>query len=846
MKSLVRVQFRKDWDQHKLFFLAWWILLVVQACVDAQSTEFLPDSRGYLRSTYQDFLAPLVNFVMYFVPGLVGLSDTPSRQDGFYRTRPVPLFELWMGKAVVLGVCVVLPYLLHDVLFNLLMHLGPLHVARSLVDRVVFILPTVTLAVCLGGLVRHVAGLVMLTMGLWIGFVLFNNVAAWVIRLTLGPVAFAVNLQAEYNDTVMCASALVLAAFALAALWKQLHGPASWIRCTLILSCALPPAFLAAGVTEERLRRYDQNLARGGELAWEGVSARIAVGSPTVTSRAGDKTDSRQILIRPTVDILGLPVDHLARADTCRITLAGAGDFRKKSGSVRTSREGQPGLQIARKLGARILLGSEEGGSISFSIVSSPHELSPYANRPIQVSCGLNLDIWRVDPVFDMPYRNLEEAQVGNTRFRLFVPPVDDADFNHNNPFILQARVPKFFLNLRRDERHLESVGEFGLYYVLYNPKQAVGVLFGGRGASTTRARSTSFPEIRLFEGVLNSDVQRTWLLDDEWLQDARLYLFRRRHIGWMEVETPANNLELAAWYHHPWQLPEPQERVSWKEFVNAFRKIVPGDDNRESKVRELEELMVLLSRYAITDAERNPVVRRITEIGLSDPTVLFEMLDRVNGRGKYALLQAIDRFPPAQIKPLVLNALMRNHQLTDVVIRNGWEIEAKGDLRTILRSGRPVMNNVVAGLALARDPADHGLLVESFKRRPSVELYNSLNSLPRLRNSLDRVVADLWGPPVILDSNHFVHDPRFALALRTGDPTALALAHRYLKSTHPFARHHESELVELMRTVMILPPHNKDALATIVSRKPGDLVFNHDSGLYEIRPDPGAGEGES
>ncbi|MEM7396327.1 MAG: hypothetical protein AAF492_28665, partial [Verrucomicrobiota bacterium] len=175
------------------------------------------------------FVTSTMFFVLLTLSIALGSVDAPAVRDGFLKTRPVHMANVWTAKLIWLLVLVILPALIHGVFFSTIMGLGGSHAVGLITDRLVLMLPVLVAITCMAGLASSVGRLFLyLTLT---GFALYALGLGYIVvrsALTgLGPQELY-SAVPGLNETRLVITLYLVAAGAVVLLRQQILGRASF------------------------------------------------------------------------------------------------------------------------------------------------------------------------------------------------------------------------------------------------------------------------------------------------------------------------------------------------------------------------------------------------------------------------------------------------------------------------------------------------------------------------------------------------------------------------------------------------------------------------------------------
>ena len=193
---------------------------------------------------------------------------------------------------------------------------------------------------------------------------------------------------------------------------------------------------------------------------------------------------------------------------------------------------------------------------------------------------------------------------------------------------------------------------------------------------------------------------------------------------------------------------------------LKALRKIKLPENPTEDQVQEYIDSIIIASEGQSRWSPRDPQVRMLAKLGRERLTVL---IDALGSGGSYYLAEAVKQLATEDDKQLIIDALRRYHGLVEIILREGWEKEAKDILVQVLAT-RPngLPTEWIRAVGRLKDPKTYDDLKAYFVRglNPS-STYAVLVDLPGF--DLTAAVAEAWDfvkayPSV---SSHMMDDER-------------------------------------------------------------------------------------
>jgi len=140
--SLTLHQLRNDIRQFRMLLLIWAAFLALDLGTDL---GWLGKVTDISRDRPADFLATLLPVavwaLLFLIPSMVVLADSPARREGFLSTRPMPKRDLWLAKLIFIFGLIVLPTVAQNVVYLWMEGLPVRFVAQGGWEHLLWILP---------------------------------------------------------------------------------------------------------------------------------------------------------------------------------------------------------------------------------------------------------------------------------------------------------------------------------------------------------------------------------------------------------------------------------------------------------------------------------------------------------------------------------------------------------------------------------------------------------------------------------------------------------------------------------------------------------------------------------
>jgi len=184
------------------------------------------------------------------------------------------------------------------------------------------------------------------------------------------------------------------------------------------------------------------------------------------------------------------------------------------------------------------------------------------------------------------------------------------------------------------------------------------------------------------------------------------------------------------------------QERSS---DIKRLSEIKLPDHANKDQVRKYVLDIIATSKGQRSWSSRDPHVAMLTKVGKDNVDVLIEALSSTEGGCDYHVEQAIEHLADETSKPAILEALPIYNDLVTVIVRRGWESDAKQILLTELKSSRQYLpTDWITAVASLSDSNSFPLLREYFiNGENKYWTYNAIKHLPI--ENLSGAVDEAW-----------------------------------------------------------------------------------------------------
>jgi len=464
-------------------------------------------------------------------------------------------------------------------------------------------------------------------------------------------------------------------------------------------------------------------------------------------------------------------------------------------------------------------------------------DLDRAPHRPLNLTADFDVHLLEMKQVAALALRAGASAASGNTSFRLVRAPRMRDD---TLCFDLLIRFPVHVLTMSQGDVKQGADRMIWFYkYFLYDPDTGIVTRVASGGHRKIRNGLTGYPEYAV---ELRSDGLHgmEWLSNPLDIEGKQLLIFRRDYHRTVSARATADGVSLR-WLQSGdkrYRVPH-DEKVGLDAFMHELAALdrPAAEDGRESWVAFARALFEAGERYDGWPGEVPLVHTLVDAVEAHHFDLLISSLDRY-GTSQHILLDHISKSARAH-KEAILKALPDHPDLARIVLKYGWEREAREGLLDILHRPGWVNEYVLRGVVLLNDPATHDLLFSIFRARPHTTYYHILAAVPQLRPRLDAVIlADWERRSRSMLSSDILDEGILKLALLQGNRDAFRLAMQYMNGAESTG-YHGDDIVRALRPVMILPHDDNEAIRLLRTESADEYVFDERRRLFR-KPDQG------
>ena len=349
-----------------------------------------------------------------------------------------------------------------------------------------------------------------------------------------------------------------------------------------------------------------------------------------------------------------------------------------------------------------------------------------------------------------------------------------------------------------------------------------------------------------VFTRVRFSDWRNTLrhLTPDE-LRDAELLVFRSSKVSARthSFQSAPFTLSTEAVNHHADHgSPEPTSPAAFAHWLRQHADLpvtVSQDVLRKHLTQVLEEAD---RSHGYLEHPQSPAVRHLARFVPGHLDLFLEVLNDPGLRERRIVTHAITQGARPDQKPAIIAALPGNGLLLDVITARGWLRDAQAALVQLAETSSPPRELPPALLTLD-DPALDRTVLDLYRSQPSVALYNTLRSTPRLKERAEELTHAMWAPGLIVLSSNDVPSA-LSLAMAQGRQEALVQFRERLTllSAHGSGRYRCGDLISKSFTLPedLWPKrHDEDLLIKwFLGHEPDEFRFDPVLRRFALLPD--------
>lgn len=732
---------------------------------------------------------------IFLFPAIVITVDSPSRPDGFLKTRPMPGGQLITAKALFILVWIALPLVLSEAVHLAASYVPSGVVLHGTLERLLFVLAFTGLAAAFASL--------------WADFrqLLIGAAIAW--GTGIGGIGLweGLGLRGAGSTALLVGTWLGVFLLLVVGWWSLRRRWRFWMKAAtvgLIVMMLLP--CIGLGILDFSSIQPANRTAAVETLR----SVSLAIPPWNIHLPGGNQAT---VVIESRPSQLGLQIDWR----THRAELAGASrkaTFRKptRHTDLYASYWGNPDFDTVQAwkslLPPETLLLSSSSPSIHRNRVSLgwldlPAESLDFQG-PVQLNAELEGHVFRWQKVAELDLEPGQQAQDSTVQWR-----IAEVRSARNEGFFVDLLVRRIALCTSNHPHRRRNTHAQGHYVYLLHDRQRSLVSFSGhmgyfnvvQGFHTAllQGRTTFHFQPGEFFPDFPSLADRTGL---------RLLILRKDYLGSERREWTSPSLDLSEFRTTETGFSSNTDEIPRNEFYRRLGHLqTPSPEGSRAAVgRYIYEVLRLVDVRDYYANEHDPLVRKLARYVPTHPEIFFQALPVSSYRSERLLEFALTQGLEESQKNMVLQALERAPALARVILNRGWEESAREALLQLADYPHRLPYSVLQGYALLKAREGYQRLLAALENNPSIALYDMVQALPGLEESLDRTVERIWKErSPILRSPNDVSRGAYSVAMRHGRRDALEKAYRLFESLDPQRRGWGSNLIDPFRKNLIL-----------------------------------------
>jgi len=798
--------FRKDVRQFRVLLLVWVLLLSSNLAANlgwvggvSNGLEQGADTAGLVWVGAQTFFVWLLYFLL---PATVVLADSPSRREGFLRTRPLPGRDLLRAKVLFIVALVILPAILQEVAYLTLAGLAPGQVLRGAAERLLFALPFTVISAAFAslwpGFAKWIRALAIVLVSLYLPLMLWSLL--WFVLHHSGEFVRGSSVPAESRALaalyVLSAALMILAIRHARRDW---NAPARWgglAGCILLFGLVnqwWPVNFFP--------RQAADPLAAQALIQHFPLNAPLS--SLSLNQLFGQHGDDRldfAVNLNPRNDPAVFPnVIEWSGQYTRLVTAAGQG----YAPAIPPASAGTQYYWIppAQYLKAWARLMPPEALFRLGQMMNQPevitglgeYKLDSHAawlGEPVTFQARLQAEVYHWSQVADFPLARRAALPDDHGTWKYFAWHADQSIPDRHHVLLQRSQLS---FTTTPDERatgfQYNPAERYG--FVLYSPGRNLAMVpENSYSVATRRATATALSQYWL-DLVFNEQSGEAWRhFSPEEIGQCHLLIFQKIWLGNVPVDWQSPRLVIRDMLAAPSSgSPNNQNGLSPEEVQRRMAAIpLPGPAATHQAVGHyLLQVVPIMNASRYWQPPGEAAVARLAALAPDHLDVLLDALPVLQGPAYHAVQQAILHGTLESQKPLIIAALPADQDLMLVILQRGWVADARGPINQLMAGGKPLSYQTLQAIVSFQDPATYPRLLAEFTANPNPEVYDLLRRLPGLAEPLAKILASEWDNrnPVVA-TQPGMSGTDLGLPLHTGNPAALKMAFRWLAETQP------------------------------------------------------------
>lgn len=824
-------------------------LAISQEWIGAPIWEW-PYDRGIRDALWQTWPPLMLMMFGAIITLSIVVTDTPARDNGFLRTRPVPVRTIWWGKVIFITLFVITPSLAELTLHLLLSKVAGPDFAGILLDRVCLILPAALLiagvSACTVSTTGAQGNIVSLTIAFVFGMALLG---ATVMAARFLPGIIPPMNPEPTRLRICCAMALAGLGLLGASVWIVRRHPSDGRR-TLVTGLIgmlslqsfliVPPSLSVTPLAQGEINRFCDahrfTVPPGG----------IQQGQSAYTQNR--PSGSRSINL--SLDAPEMPIGWALEARPSTVTLKNENGARIRStipwprdeifrhrgypnaGDVRSIHSAFPEAQLLHvpgvyHLGSQTL--SLNGGEIVVP------ENPPWQHEPVELSVLARAHVYQWELAARLPLTQLATSKDTGGEWRI---DASRYDTNSESWHVILKRTQIWRELTRNQERRQFGSWPANQYQFLFFDPETRTVMrnqrYPARIWSTGHHNGAGSAHVQLSHMRDNRD--KPYLIGDT--RNFELLILKRMYLG--ELESPvAKTLRLEEIKPGPGGTDPPRgDALPRSVLLRRFHALAaPATDAGRPRVAQyVAGILQLISASQEYLDENDELILALARFVPTRTELFLDGLEASSGPTQRALEKALNVGLTAAQKGTLIARLRRNPGVCKFLMNHGWLEDARNEVLALTDSPRRLDRAALEALAFfVKDPRAAQRLLTELEFGSNTDAYDLLARQPAMAESLDETVRRMWSTHVPLA--RFAGQPSDVLhiATRHGIQEAHAQLLDLFRRIQPEQRKHSYQLLASVWESTELPGlsdrdrHDHTRLAKEIARI-ADQTFRFDT----------------
>ncbi|HIL68313.1 MAG TPA: hypothetical protein EYG38_00475 [Verrucomicrobia bacterium] len=856
--NLMLLHFKKDIRLLRTGLVIWASLLLLDTLfIRTFGTNYLlenTEARGILFIVGNLIVVSMIVVMALLSAGVI-LVDSPSKRDGYWRTRPIRPLDLIGAKTLFILMCLVIPTTLLEGLLLVSEKLPLWMVLRGMLDRFL-------LAFILSGTVASFACWWKDYRQMFLGIIIFIGTTSLTLLLFVTLSEWTGLSEIRPSEPNLMQYALWLLVFSIVSILVfRFLKRISWNlmkRFITISGCGIVSIPFLLSWSEIKIKTISD-----GEDAFQGkqLLSDIQINNPRVRIREiktaqGTLVKLLNVVLEPVTKSLASTqsIDWWIRKtrikDLNNRTILES-KFRQDNPLFRywsrnlNAVDGQRMVNLIHPDARIIDLHGNQGSLRPYtasSILMKGSETDE--EQPLRIESRLEGRLFEFKKV-----GQLEMTPGNNLKSKTRKWTLVQAKADNGEDFQIILNLEQLSLIFTRDSnlKRFPYTPFSNHSFVLYRPDLKLGLVPDSfKGTFSIQANShSSFSNSLVQMTFRQPDWMNPGLFFSSSLNPLELWIIEKQYLGRISKEWTSDSLNISKnpqLYNTPYLARGDQ--MSRSEFNRQIKSLGPPPPNasRIEAGRYLHEVIKLVEERRVFVNRHHPLALKLSTLVPDHLPMFIEGLNVTEHEGNRCLESALYHGVSDSQKQEILNYLGDYPQLAGLINARGWTEDAKDALLGLLnRSELSLTNPAFKALAWLENPMTYPALLAAMERQISLEFYEIslefyeiLKTIPDLESDLNLAVHRLWQNRLKVISKVCAQSTLITVALRHGITEALEEVHRRLEWTINANQISAFNLTRVIRDNIVitgLDPsqhHNDQKLLKWFHRyKPEDFQFD-------------------